>query len=315
MIQQQRDIILVTGMSGAGKTTAMSIFEDMGYLIIDNLPVELIVAFSEIWMEGSAIPYKKVVMAVRMFDLPTFINNSELQALNPRVVFLNCSDDELRRRYKYNRRIHPMIISNQATTIDEAIEYERNIFNTHEDFANITVDTTFTKKSDLIDIFEHQLDFKFYFSTKIVFQSFGYRYGIPLDADYVFDVRFLDNPFYDKSLRLLTGKNEEVYEAVLNDEKTKPFLEKLIELLDIVIKHNLEMDRGVINIAIGCTGGQHRSVVIARHLTQIYLSSRSTHIAQQSDQKLDIVSYHRDIEKNLKDVYDRHHQRVEKIYD
>lgn len=316
LAQNKRDIILVTGMSGAGKTTAMSIFEDMGYLIIDNLPSELLVEFNNHWNKEEKSSYQKVVIGVRLFEMPSFIHNEKLKGINPRIVFLNCSDDELRRRYKYNRRTHPLIITNQANTIDSAIETEREIFNEYENFAQVTIDTTFTTKSDLIDIFEERLDFKFYLSTQIVFQSFGFRYGIPLDADYVFDVRFLDNPYYDKALRVLTGKDEDVKKAVLDDIKTKPFLHELIALLDVVLHESLAMDRGIINIAIGCTGGQHRSVVIADYLAHYYSQPQQTLVSEHHpEHKPNLVAYHRDIEKNQRDVVDRQRRRIEKIRD
>lgn len=306
-------VILVTGMSGAGKTSTMSIFEDMGYLVIDNLPVSLLVKFVEMRAEENMLAYDKVVIGVRLIDFPEFVKSEAYSQIKPLSVFLNCSDDELRRRYKSNRRTHPLIILDKATTIDEAIENERALFNEYESFANVSVDTTFTKKKDLIDIYERQLDFSFMLSTKIVFQSFGFRYGIPLDADYVFDVRFLTNPYYDESLKLLTGNDAEVYEAVMNDEKTQPFIRELIGLLDLVLKGNLEMDRGVVNIAIGCTGGQHRSVSIANHLTHVYANRLSSIVDNvYPDQALDIVSYHRDLEKNQRDVHERSLENPEK---
>lgn len=315
MNDASRDIILVTGMSGAGKTTTMSIFEDMGYLIIDNLPSQLLVQFNELWTQEKDLPHRRIVIGVRLFEFPAFAKSIELNGINPRIVFLNCSDDELRRRYKYNRRTHPLIITNQAQTIDEAIEKEREIFGEYEAAAQITIDTTFTNKSDLIDIYEDQLNFKFYLSTRIVFQSFGYRYGLPLDADYVFDVRFLDNPYYDEDLRLLTGKDHKVRDYVLSDEKTGPFMERLIALLDDVLKESLNMDRGVINIAIGCTGGQHRSVVLANYLAAHYSSTDKALMGQNPEQKPNVGSYHRDIDKNQRDVVDRHQRKIEKIRD
>lgn len=316
MTNKKRDIILITGMSGAGKTTAMSIFEDMGYLIVDNLPPQLLVNFSEMLIDRNALPYDKLVLGVRMFDFPTFAKSDELKTINPKIIFLNCTDEELLRRYKYNRRKHPLIILKGAETIDEAIEKEREIYNHYVDYSNIMVDTTFTKKKDLIDIFEQNLDFSFASSTKIVFQSFGYRYGIPLDADYVFDVRYLVNPYYDENLRLKTGTDPEVYEAVFKDPQTLKLVDALIKFLNVVLEGHLGMDRGIINVAIGCTGGQHRSVALATHLADYYQNHKDVLTKhRRDDQQLDITSYHRDMQRNVNEVYDRHKNRIEKIHD
>ena len=211
------EIVIVTGMSGAGKTTAMAAFENMAYRCIDNYPIELLGAFSEYLKDNTA--YSRIAMAVSLDDAPKAIRFlSNVDWLNVSVIFLDCDDNIILKRYKETRRSHPILISNKASTLLEAIEYERKLARPISKEANVVIDTTQLKGNKFQQILENQFNHQSIDPFRISFVSFGYKHGIPKDADLLFDVRFLPNPFYVDELRNLTGNDKEVYDYVLSNE-------------------------------------------------------------------------------------------------
>lgn len=296
-----RNVIVVTGMSGAGKTTVLSIFEDMGYMVIDNLPHELLGDLAELINDDKTKYYEKVVLGVNIMDLSPFLENKK--EFDYKVLLLNAREDELLKRYKYNRRVHPLVKHNLAKSEVEAIRMEQQEYNRIVNPEFIEIDTTHLNKNSLIREIELHREIEFNFDVTITFQSFGYRFGIPLDADYIFDVRFLDNPYWNELLREKTGLDQEVINAVQGDPKTERFLYALVGLLDNVIDGCLNMDRSTLTIAIGCTGGQHRSVVIANYLHEHYSSSKFNSIINiDKEIDLNVTVSHRDLERNLESI-------------
>jgi UPF0042 nucleotide-binding protein len=266
----KRRVLLLTGMSGAGKTTTMGILEDMGYHCIDQFPVDLLNSLRQLIIEGSDPRYQNVAISMSLNDFETTHTAFRGLDLDLRVIFLEASHDELLKRYKSTRRNHPLLLSNRATTLEEAIGVEAELVRTLKDTSFTSVDTTFLKGTEL----KNRLNNLFALTEKpaftISFVSFGFKNGIPLDADLVFDVRFLPNPFWDEQLRGFSGETETIRRFVLDDPKTKRFLKKLIAFLDYSLKEYVNEGKNHFTVAIGCTGGYHRSVVLVNQLVERY---------------------------------------------
>ncbi|MEG0823105.1 MAG: RNase adapter RapZ [Erysipelotrichaceae bacterium] len=265
-----QNIILVTGMSGAGKTTAMQVLEDMGYHCIDQFPVQLINELGTIINEKPDPRYQNLALATTALDYVKYLNYFKSINANIRVVFLDASNEKLLLRYKFTRRQHPFLIFNKANTLEEAIEVERDMFETLKEHAILHIDTTKLSKLKLKEALESKLAFNLQPVFSISFVSFGYKHGVPLDADLLFDVRFLPNPFYVEELKNLTGNNINVYNYVMDCPETKEFLRYLVSFLDYALEqYNIE-GKTHLSIGIGCTGGHHRSVSITNWLYDHY---------------------------------------------
>ena len=265
----QIEVVIVTGMSGAGKTQAMAIFENMEYQCIDNYPVALLNEFGEFLRSSNK--YSKVAMAVSLGDAIFAVRVlSNLDWVNLTVVFLNAEDEVLLSRYKQTRRSHPLMIINRASSLVEAIDAEREMAEPVSKLANIVIDTTLLKPSklqDKLEIYFHKGNQE---TFRISFVSFGYKHGIPKDADLLLDVRFLPNPFYIEELRSKTGNDKEVYDYVMDQPETKEFIEKTIVYYDYLLKKYEEEGKMQMIIGIGCTGGQHRSVTLTNYFADYY---------------------------------------------
>lgn len=269
----QIEVIIVTGMSGAGKTSAMAVFENMAFRCIDNYPVALLSEFGELIKENAQ--YQRIAMAVSLGDAIKAIRLlSNMDWIQLTVVFLECGDDILLKRYKETRRSHPLLISNKAASLVEAIEFERRLAEPISKLANITIDTTKLKFAKFQDTLENYFKAGILDPFRISFVSFGYKHGVPKDADLLFDVRFLPNPFYIDELRFQTGNDKEVYDYVMEKPETKEFVVKMLELLDYLLAQYEKEGRMHLIIGIGCTGGQHRSVTLtnffANHYSGLY---------------------------------------------
>ncbi len=263
------EVVIVTGMSGAGKTQAMAIFENMEYQCIDNYPVALLKEFGELLRTSTR--YSKVAMAVSLGDALFAIRVlSNLDWVDLTIVFLDSEDEHLLSRYKQTRRSHPLMISNMASSLTEAITFEREIAEPISKLANVTIDTTLLKPAKLQD----KLETYFYKGNqdvfRVTFASFGYKHGVPKDADLLLDVRFLPNPFYIEELRRKTGNDKEVYDYVMEQEETQVFIKKTVEYYDYLLKKYEEEGKMQIIIGIGCTGGQHRSVTLTNYFADYY---------------------------------------------
>ena len=267
---RKQNIILITGMSGAGKSSAMSILEDMGYHCIDNLPVQLIEHLGKIINEHTDERYDNIALATTAIDYPKFLQYFQSLDVNVKVVFLDASDDCLLLRYKFTRRHHPMILAERAATLEEAIEVERDLFEELNDRALVHIDTSKLNQSELKSSLMEKLALNKRPIFSISFVSFGFKHGVPLDADLMFDVRFLPNPYYIEDLRPQTGNDAPVYEYVMEFDQTKEYTQYLQSFLDFVFVQYRKQNKNHMTVAIGCTGGHHRSVSITNWLYEHY---------------------------------------------
>ncbi len=263
--------VVVTGMSGAGKSTALKMLEDMGYYCVDNLPVVLMDKFAELMtMPGSEL--EKVVLGLDVrgdVDFERYRNS--LQQLRDKgylfeILFIDASDQVLLRRYKETRRLHPLV-TGEDSRIETGILRERRVLAGVREQADYVIDTskllTRELKEELDRIFVKNEDFN---SLMVNIISFGFKNGIPQDADLVFDVRFLPNPFYVEELKHITGNEKAVQDYVMGFPEAREFLEKMADLLQFLLPGYIKEGKYQLVIAIGCTGGQHRSVTLANAL-------------------------------------------------
>ena len=268
------NIVLVTGMSGAGKSSAMNALEDLGYYCIDNFPKELLPQL-ETLLKGEPEKYQATALSVSAMDYIYFVKYFDTIAKHLKIIFLDCSDHELLLRYRFTRRQHPMISFNYATTLEEAIEMERDYFDHLQENAQTTIhlDTTKLTPQKLVERICHRFKMNKKTEFTITFQSFGFKHGVPMDADAIIDVRFLPNPFYEPSLRNKTGNQEEVYKYVMSAQETQDYVKTLKKYLDITFENYKNQCKSHMIVAIGCTGGQHRSVSICNWLFDEYKST------------------------------------------
>src|SRR5699024_9587414 len=286
--EEETKLLIITGMSGAGKTVAVQSFEDLGYYCVDNLPPKLLPKFLEL-MKDSTNNIKKVALVIDLRGREFF--NSLFEALDSlgkedwlveHIIFLDAKNETLVTRYKETRRSHPLA---SGGLLLEGIQEERRILDELKGRAQRLIDTTHLKpkqlREKLLELYskEHSSTFS------IHFMSFGFKHGVPIDADLMFDVRFLPNPFYVEEMRPLTGLNEDVYNYVFKWSDTKEFNEKFIDLLTFVLPQYKKEGKSQIVIAIGCTGGQHRSVALTEYYSKQFSPHYPTHVS------------HRDIEK------------------
>ena len=269
-MEKIKKVILVTGMSGAGKSTATTILEDMGYHIIENFPVQLLSFLVDI-IESSTDPrYSYIALSTNANDFPEFLRGIKGEGIEVRVLFLDASDLVLIRRYKSTRRMHPLLLSNTANTLEEAIAVERQLLSRTIDSSFVTVDTSFLEAKEVKQVLVQYFAKGAAPSFSISFLSFGYKYGVPMDADLMIDVRFLPNPFWEPMLRMYSGNDKQVYDYVMNNAQTKEFCERLLAFLDYAFAQYVKEGKNHFTVAVGCTGGQHRSVTITNFLYDHY---------------------------------------------
>jgi UPF0042 nucleotide-binding protein len=285
------DFVVITGFSGAGKSQAMACFEDAGYFCVDNLPPEMIGSLAELFAhDGSKVERAAVVCDVRggtYFEgLAKVLEDLDSRGTPHRLLFLEASEDVLLDRYKETRRRHPLANSGQVSS---AIAQERALLEPLKERADVAIDTSDLSASRLRKVVADKMlphDGKLG-KLAVTFMTYGFKHGTPRDADLLFDVRFLPNPHYEKELRDLTGLDERVRSYVENSDGLGDFYDRLVPLLDYLLPSYVREGKAHLTIGIGCTGGRHRSVVIAEHLAGIY--------AERDGYLVDVV--HRDIDK------------------
>ena len=282
------EVVIITGLSGAGKSQAVNCLEDLGYYCIDNMPPALIKHFISLALtEKSDIEKAAFVVDIRggeFFDeLNGAIEDLQKSSLKYKVIFLGASDEVLIRRFNETRRVHPM--TGRAIT-QATIERERKALEGIRYRADYVIDTSNMKASDLKkeihDIFTSAGEQD---TFVINIMSFGYKKGIPLTADMVFDMRFIPNPYYFRSMKKLTGKSKKVREFVLKHKEAQDFIKALKDMADMMIPLFEEQGKYHLNIAFGCTGGQHRSVVMANEFTRIFKEQGRTVTLEHRDAK------------------------------
>lgn len=262
-------LVIVTGMSGAGRSTTLKYLEDWGYYCVDNMPVQLISKFAELILVPDS-EMEKIVLGVDVRtgngfkELGGALDNMKELGMEYEVLFLESDDATLIKRYKETRRSHPLSAGDR---IETGIAREREMLAPIKKRADYILDTsqllTRELKARLESTFVNHKTFK---NLYITILSFGFKYGIPQDADLVFDVRFLQNPYYYDELRRLTGEDKEIQDFVFKFEETEIFLNKLTDMLEFLIPNYISEGKNQLVIAIGCTGGKHRSVTLAKAL-------------------------------------------------
>ena len=276
------DVVVITGMSGSGRTQALHVFEDMGYYCIDNLPPRLLLQLAELVGINSGVGrHLAVTCDLRsqgLFDeFAESVTRLREHEISCSVVFLDTSDDVLMRRYDENRRRHPLAAPGES--LDRAIARERSGLAAVRDAADLVIDTSRLRTADLrsrlrrafSELTDQQL-------MEVSVFSFGFKHGMPVEADLMIDVRFLPNPFYDPVMRTLTGKDQLVADFVLGNPTTERFMDAWERLLDVAMPGYVTEGKSHLSIAVGCTGGQHRSVAIAE-ATASYLEKGGYHVS------------------------------------
>lgn len=263
-------IILVSGMSGAGKTTAMGILEDMGYHCMDQFPVKLLPNLLEMIAKEDDTRFHNLALSTNLVNFNEFKNTLGVLDIDLQILILESSHQELLKRYKFTRRTHPMLLSNIATTLEEGIQIERERLNKLKEQNCLVVDTSFLNATELKQRLNKVFAINNRAAFSISFISFGYKNGLPMDVDLLFDVRFLPNPYWEESLRTKTGNDQEVYDYVMTNKETQRYLSKLKPFLDYSFKQYIKEGKNHFTVGIGCTGGMHRSVSIVNWLFDEY---------------------------------------------
>ena len=285
-------LVIVTGMSGAGKTIALKMLEDIVFYCVDNLPISLVDKFVQLVSEGTSIEKAALGLDIRsgeeLGNLDEILENWRSSNVDVQVLFLDANDAVLIKRYKETRRTHPLA---GAGRLENGIEKEREKLAFLKREADYIIDTsmllTRELRKELEKIFLQDARYKNMYVTVL---SFGFKYGIPEDADLVFDVRFLPNPYYDEHLRPLTGQVQAVRDYVMQGGTADAFLKKLYDMIDFLLPNYINEGKNQLVIAVGCTGGKHRSVTIARALYE--------HLEAVGEYGIRID--HRDIDKDNK---------------
>lgn len=265
-------LLIITGMSGAGKTVAVQSLEDLGFFCVDNLPPVLIPKFAEL-IEQSGGRIEKIALVIDMRGREFFETLSdaidrlaEMESVRYQILFLDADNQVLVRRYKETRRRHPLA---PEGLLLEGIQAERRLLEELKGRAHVVIDTSQLKPGQLKDKISSQFT-NMDGSLRVNVMSFGFKYGVPIDADIVFDVRFLPNPHYVKELKSLTGREEEVSEYVFKWPETKQFIQKLVDMLSFTLPYYQREGKAQLVVGIGCTGGKHRSVAIAEYLGALF---------------------------------------------
>ena len=262
------ELVILTGMSGSGKASALKAFEDLGYYSVDNLPLELIPRFADLVRQSTEIERAALVIdvreGIRLERFPAILKKVR-KVLPTRVVFLDATDEALVRRFSETRRPHPM---GREETVVQSIMAERKRLDPVRNVADIILETTRFNVHELrahinAQFEEHESAEK---NLTISAMSFGFKNGVPTDADLVFDVRFLPNPHFVPEFRELTGKHPKVAQYVQSFTQTEEFLEKTTDMLEFLLPHYIKEGKSYLTVAFGCTGGQHRSVFIAEEM-------------------------------------------------
>lgn len=288
MSPEKVPLCLVTGLSGAGKSTSLNVFEDLGYEVVDNLPIKLVANLLPNGPSGSEALAVGVDARTRDFQIDAVL--AEIDKLTARpdlavsVVYLDCEDEVLRQRFTETRRRHPLA---DDRPVSDGILRERRLMERLRSRADLVVDTTNLSSADLRRILSGNFALGETVGPRVFVTSFGFRHGLPRESDLVFDVRFLRNPHYVDALRPLDGRDSTIAAYVSEDDHFKPFFDQLCAMITPLLPRYAAEGKSYLTIAIGCTGGRHRSVVIAERLAE--------HLAAQPDTT--VTLRHRDVDR------------------
>jgi len=287
--KNRQRLIVISGLSGAGKTVALNTLEDSGFYCIDNLPIGLLNEFGHQLTDLETIPAEEIAVGIDarnpehlIADLPKSIELLKQKNLSVELVYIEANDDILTKRYSETRRKHPL--SSETVSLTDAINKERGIMERFSDSAELRIDTSLLSMYDLRDLVREQIVKHPAEALSMQFVSFGYKHGVHKDADFVFDTRCLPNPYWEKDLRLFTGKDKAVIEFLETQDLAKDLYMQLKNFVSYWTPHFEASNRSYLCFAIGCTGGQHRSVYLAEKLAD--------HFQQQNKH---VIINHRDI--------------------
>ncbi len=283
------EFVIITGMSGAGKTNALHILEDIGYYCVDNIPTALLKTFYLLCEETSDKMMKKVAVVVdaraneNSPKMNVDIEEFKKEYKDVKLLYLDAKEDVLVIRYKETRRKHPLASRLKDVTVAEEIAYEKQFLTPLIGLADYRIDTTYMSIKQLRERVMSMFMDNTSQALTLTFMSFGFKYGIPLEADLIIDVRCLPNPFYIPELKELTGNDKAVRDYVLDSNDTKEFLSRTLNLLDFSVPLYLKEGKSELVVGIGCTGGKHRSVTIARCLTEHFRKKGYKCVIQHRD--------------------------------
>lgn len=286
------EFVILTGLSGAGKTNALHAMEDIGFYCVDNLPPLLLDTFYDLCDNSTDNRMKRVAVVAdarsgEMFaEISDVLQKAKLDGRRFKILFLDARLETLVIRYKETRRKHPLIGEMVSGSTEEAVELENELMKSVREMADYIIDTSFMQPAQLKERVTTLFTGDIRDSLLVTFMSFGFKYGIPMEADLIFDVRCLPNPFYVPGLKPLTGLDEAVVDYVMGFEISGQFMQKLIDFIDFTIPLYKQEGKSEVVIGIGCTGGKHRSVTVARLL--------NTHLIEQNQKS---STHHRDIWK------------------
>ena len=286
------EFVILTGLSGAGKTNALHAMEDIGFYCVDNLPPLLLDTFYDLCEKSTDNRMKRVAVVAdarsgEMFaELADVLQKAKLDGRRFKILFLDAKLDVLVVRYKETRRKHPLIGEMVSGSVEEAVELENELMKEVREMADYVIDTTFMQPAQLKERVTTLFTGDARDSLLVTFMSFGFKYGIPMEADLIFDVRCLPNPYYVPELKPLTGLDEAVVDYVMGFEISGQFIAKLTEFIDFTLPLYKQEGKSEVVIGIGCTGGKHRSVTVARLL--------NTHLIERNQKS---STHHRDIWK------------------
>lgn len=282
-------LVIVTGLSGSGKSVALRTLEDAGYYCIDNLPVALLEAFADQLVVTGNLPPREAAVGIdarnQSSDLSRFsdiLSHLQNRGIETEILFLRADEPTLLKRYSETLRKHPL--SGNKLSLADAIQQEKDLLGPISESADIHIDTSLTNVHQLRDLVRNRIARDKPQSISLLFQSFGYKHGIPIDADFVFDARCLPNPHWEPLLRPLTGLDQEVIDYLREQPLVDQMLSSLSGFLEIWVPRFVENNRSYLSIAIGCTGGHHRSVYLAEML--------ANHFGEHHD---DVLTRHREL--------------------
>jgi UPF0042 nucleotide-binding protein len=266
-------LVVVTGISGSGKSIALDMLEDLDFYCIDNLPSGLVKPFLEQAESGTLKTYTKTAIALdarnlpdELIKVPEMISSLKAAGTQVDVIFLDAADEVVMKRYAESRRRHPL--SRKGLSLVEAIKSERQVLQPLYDLADLVIDSTRTNVHQLRRIISERVAEKMAGSMALNFTSFGFKHGLPHDADYVFDIRFLPNPYWESELRDFNGLDQPIIDFLNNTNEVQEFFNSLTTFLEPCLARQKEQNRSFITVALGCTGGRHRSVFLCEKLAE-----------------------------------------------
>jgi UPF0042 nucleotide-binding protein len=264
-------VIIVTGISGSGKSTALKVLEDMGFFCVDNVPVIIIPRIVDLLI-GEELAKQRIAFGIDvrgkefLSQFPELAESFNKNDIHFRVIFLDCDGEVLVRRFSETRRKHPL---SESESPQDSIDREREILQSISSYVDLYINTTDMNIHDLKEFIKKEMPVDELKKLNVTFLTFGYKYGVPAEADILFDVRFLPNPHFVSGLKDKDGRDADVKQFVLSSEISREFLEKVSDLLDFLLPNFIREGKAYLTVAIGCTGGRHRSVVIAREILKI----------------------------------------------